>query len=110
VTDGGKQGVVLVQVVEVHAGREIARAPQVAELLRDRVDEIRDAIVTGAQTIAGTLRELDAAPGWKLDEVSASFGLTLAAEAGVILSKASASAAFDVTVKFQRVAERGGLA
>jgi hypothetical protein len=110
VADAGKQSVVMVQVVEVHGGREIGRASQVAELLRDRIDDIRDAIVAGAQTVAGTLRELDSAPGWNLDEVSASFGLTLAAEAGVILSKASASAAFDVTVKFQRVTGREGIA
>jgi hypothetical protein len=110
VADVGKQGVVMVQVIEVHGGREIARASQVAELLGDRIDDIRDAIVAGARTVAGTLRELDAAPGWNLDEVSASFGLTLAAEAGVILSKASASAAFDITVKFQRVAERRSIA
>jgi len=80
----------------------------VAEQLRDRIADIRDAIVTGAQTIAASLRELDATPGWTLDEVSASFGITLAAVAGVILSKASASAAFDVTVKFQRIVDRGG--
>jgi hypothetical protein len=110
VADVGKQGLVMVQVVEVHGGREIARATQVAELLGDRIDDIRDAIVAGAQTVAGTLRELGSAPGWNLDEVTASFGLTLAAEAGVILSKASASAAFDVTVKFQRVSERAGTA
>jgi len=34
--------------------------------------------------------------------VSASFGITLAAEAGVLLSKASTEATFDVTITFQR--------
>ena len=92
----------MVQVVEIRAGREIANISQLAEQVRNRVDDIRQAIVAGAQTIASTLGELDSPHGWILDEVSASFGLTLAAEAGVILSKASAGAAFDVTVKFQR--------
>ena len=37
-----------------------------------------------------------------LGEVSAKFGITLTAEAGVIVSKASAGATFEISVKFTR--------
>ena len=91
----------MIQVVELRAGREIAFASPLAEQVRDRIDDIRQAIVTGARAIASSLPDLASAADWSLHEVEASFGLTLTAEAGVILSKASASAAFDVKVKFR---------
>jgi len=91
----------MIQVVELRAGREIAFASPLAEQVRDRIDDIRQAIVTGARAIASSLPDLASPADWSLHEVEASFGLTLTAEAGVILSKASASAAFDVKVKFR---------
>jgi hypothetical protein len=90
---------VLVQVVELSQGREIRQLSNVAELLQSRTKDIQQAIVTGSQTVAGSLGSLTGVAGWSLGEVTASFGVTLAAEAGVILSKASAGATFDVTVK-----------
>jgi Trypsin-co-occurring domain 1 len=91
---------VLVQVVELSQGREIRQLSNVAELLQSRTKDIQQAIVTGSQTVAGSLGSLTGVAGWSLGEVRASFGVTLAAEAGVILSKASAGATFDVTVKY----------
>jgi hypothetical protein len=91
---------ILVQVVELSQGREIRKLSNVAELLQSRTEDIQHAIVTGSQTVAGSLGSLTGVAGWSLDEVTASFGVTLAAEAGVILSKASAGATFDVTVKY----------
>ncbi len=38
------------------------------------------------------------ASGWRVEEVSGSFGLSLAAEAGVVLTKASAETTFEVKV------------
>jgi hypothetical protein len=93
---------VLVQVVEVDSDREIGWASNLAEQLQGRLDDIRAAIVAGSGTVANSLVSLPSAEGWVLDEVSAAFGITLTAEAGVILSKASAAATFDVTVKFSR--------
>ena len=52
--------------------------------------------------MAKSLQSLTAPEGWRLGEVSASFGITLTAEAGVIVSKASAAATFEVSVKFTR--------
>jgi hypothetical protein len=93
---------VLVQVVDVRAGREIGWGTNLADNLRDRLDDIRTAIAAGAKTVAESLHSLPAAEGWRLGEVSASFGITLAAESGVILSKVSGEATFEVTVTFQR--------
>jgi hypothetical protein len=93
---------VLVRVVEVRGGREISWGNNLAEQLGNRAAEIRAAIQAGAATVAAGLRELPDAKGWVLGEVEVSFGVTLTAEAGVLLSKASAEATFEVTVSYQR--------
>jgi hypothetical protein len=93
---------VLIQVVEVEQGREIGWGTNLAERLGDRADDVRRAITTGGEVVANSLAELRAIEGWRLGEVSASFGVTLTAEAGAILSKASAEATFEVTVTYQR--------
>jgi hypothetical protein len=95
---------VLVQVVDVDvaADREITFGRNLAEGLGDRVDDIRGAIEAGSESVAKSLQSLTAPEGWRLGEVSASFGITLTAEAGAIVSKASAAATFEVSVKFTR--------
>jgi hypothetical protein len=100
--DGTKPEQVVVQVVELEQGREIGWGTNLAESLGDRADDVRQAITTGSGVIADSLSELRTIQGWRLGEVSASFGVTLAAEAGAILSKASAEATFEVTVTYQR--------
>ena len=93
---------VLVQVVPVDEGREIGWGDSTAEQLRNRLEDIRRAIAEGAKAVADSLEGLPGAKGWQLGEVSASFGVTLTAEAGVILSKATAGATFEVTVLYKR--------
>ena len=93
---------VLVQVVPVEAGREIGWGSSQVAALRDRLAAVREAVVSGARAGAGSLDGLPSAEGWRLGEVSGSFGICLAAEGGVILTKASAAATFEVTVTFQR--------
>lgn len=93
---------VLVQVVPVDEGREIGWGSSTAELLQNRLEDIRSAISEGAKAVADSLEGLPGAKGWQLGEVSAKFGVTLTAEAGVILSRASAGATFEVTVLFKR--------
>jgi hypothetical protein len=70
--------------------------------LSARIDDLRHAIGEGTRTVAESLPELASPTGWRLNEVTASFGIALTAEAGVILSKASAATTFDVTVTFAR--------
>ena len=93
---------VLVQVVPVEPGREIGWGSSTVEAFRDRLADVRKAVVSGAQAVADSLPGLSAAEGWRLGEVSGSFGICLTAEAGVILTKASAASTFEVTVTFQR--------
>src|SRR4051812_14727776 len=105
------EGAVLVQVVAERPqdGREIAwGAPNVAESLDRRLGDIRLAITSGAAALAESLPGLPAAEGWELGEVSASFGVTLTAEAGALITKASAEATFEVTISFQRAGAGDG--
>ena len=97
-------GPVLVPVVEIaDAGREISWGSNVSELLTARLVDIRDAIQAGAGSVATSLAELPVVENWHVKEVEASFGITLAAEAGVILSKASTEATFEVKITFARL-------
>lgn len=101
---GADPGRVWVQVIEVDvvADREITFGRSLAEGLSERQDDIQGAIGAGSQVVAKSLKLLDSPDGWRLDEVSASFGITLTAGAGVIVSKASAGATIEVSVKFTR--------
>lgn len=101
-SDNGFNGV-LVPVVDVHSEGEIGWGSGVAQQLQDRLDDVRQAIVSGSEAVAGGLSALPSAAGWSVSRLSASFGITLAAEAGVILSKASAEATFEVVVEFTRL-------
>ena len=72
------------------------------EAFRDRLSDVREAVVSGTRAVADSLPGLPSADGWRLGEVPGSFGISLAAEGGVILTKASAAVTFEVTVTFQR--------
>jgi Trypsin-co-occurring domain 1 len=100
-SDGEFNGV-LVPVVDVRSEGEIGWGSGVAQQLQDRLDDVRQAIVSGSEAVARGLPALPSADGWSLSKVSASFGITLAAGAGVILTKASAEATFEVAIEFTR--------
>jgi len=93
---------ILVQVIPVEASGEISWSSSVTDQLEQRLDDIRRAIAAGAQAVAGSLPDLPSADNWTLGAVEASFAITLTAEAGVILSKASAGATFEVKVVYKR--------
>lgn len=96
------RGQVLVQVVPVEDGREISWGSNKVQNLADRIEDIKAAIASGAAAVADSLPTMPHASGWQVKEVSGSFGLSLAAEAGVVLTKASAETTFEVTVTFER--------
>ncbi len=100
--NANSEKMVLVQVVPVDEGREIGWGESTTEQLRNRLEDIRLAVKEGAKAVADSLEGLPGAKGWRLGEVSAKFGVTLTAQAGVILSSASAGATFEVTVLFKR--------
>nr|WP_221376395.1 CU044_2847 family protein [Actinoplanes polyasparticus] len=91
-----------VKVVELRSGREIGWGDGLTERLGERVSDVRQAVSDGVSAIAASIKDLPAVGGWEPDEVSATFGIALVAEAGVVLSKASAEATFEVTVTFRR--------
>ena len=70
--------------------------------LADRLEDVKAAIAAGARAVADSLPGLPMASGWAVDEVTGSFGLSLTAEAGVILTKASVETTFEVTVTYKR--------
>ena len=95
-------GEILVQVIEVEPDRRISWGAEVTERLQDRIEDVRVAIVAAFESVSGGLSNLSSPEGWEVGEVSASFGITLSAEAGVIMSKASMGATFDITISFRR--------
>jgi hypothetical protein len=102
---GAEPEQVWVQVIDVDLAedREITFGKNLAEELSRREDDIRKAIEAGSKSVANSLKSLPSPEGWQLGQVSASFGITLTAEAGAILTKASAGATLEVSVTFTRV-------
>jgi hypothetical protein len=93
---------VLVQVVSSNEGRQIEWGSNLAERLADRMDDITGAITEGVHVVTQSLRQLPSTEHWTANEVTVTFGITLTAEAGVILSKASAETSFEVSVTLKR--------
>ncbi|MBX7268129.1 hypothetical protein KIF24_20200 [Micromonospora sp. Llam7] len=99
---GAQDTDVMVLVYDLDSGRRISGA-RLPERLADRADDIRKGIQAGVGTVLEGIRGLPRDSRWAADEVSVSFALTLEAEAGVLLSKASAAATLEVSVVFRRV-------
>ncbi|MGY1495682.1 CU044_2847 family protein [Streptomyces sp. QTS52] len=70
--------------------------------LAERAGEVEEAIVQASAIAQQSLARVPVRQGWQVTSMDVSFGLTLAAEAGVILSKASAEASFEVTLTLER--------
>jgi hypothetical protein len=96
---------VQIEIVELDTAgrRQIKPRQRLTARLSERRDEILAAVaeVTGLVLSSGRqLRSDD--DNWRVGSVEATFGLTLTAEAGVVLSKASAGASLEVTVRIDR--------
>ena len=90
----------------VQEGRQIRWQDRaVAERLEARRDDLRRAIALGAAAVADGLPSVQEPEGWQLTEVAATFGISFAADAGVIVSKASVGATVEVSVTFARARE-----
>jgi len=98
---------VWVQVVTLDPGRQINWASSLAQRLHERIGDVKDAVVSGSSAVAESIGSLAAPDGWELNEVTASFGVALAAEAGAILTKASGEATLEVSVTFTRKHRHG---
>ena len=78
------------------------------ELFVNRVDEIGRSITEVARSLRSQLAarlERDGSAGpWSFDSIDLKFSINLEAEAGVIITKTKASAAFDVTLRWKATA------
>ncbi|WP_030567570.1 CU044_2847 family protein [Streptomyces aureocirculatus] len=85
--------------------RQIASRSRATALLDGRAAELEEAIVQASAIAQDSLAQVPERSGWQVSGMQVTFGLTLAAEAGVILSKASAEASFEVTLTVERTAD-----
>ena len=90
------------KVVEVGEGREIAWGGGATEKLQGRIGDVQQAVSEGVKAVSSSLHSLATVEGWQIDEVEASFGVSLVAEAGAVLTKVSGEATFEVNVVFRR--------
>jgi hypothetical protein len=95
---------VRVETVEVDSSgnRQIGARTRTAALLTERRDDIEAAVAEASSIIQDSVAKVDEKTGWHVKSLEAKFGLVLTAEAGVIISRASAEASFEVTVTIER--------
>jgi hypothetical protein len=84
-------------------GRQISARRRVRALLATRRSEIEQAIGEAAGIVRAAAEKTAADDaGWRMTSVEATFGITVAAEAGVVLTKASTETSFEVKVTIER--------
>lgn len=88
--------------IDSAGGRQISRVHRTSALLQERRDDIDAAIRETCKVVQESAAKVDAKDGWHVKSLEARFGLVLAAEAGVIVSRASAEASLEVTVTIER--------
>jgi hypothetical protein len=95
---------VRVETVELDSqgSRQIRTRNRGTASLQERSAELEEAIVSASGVAQSSLARLQDRDGWRVSSLEVTFGLTLAAEAGVILSKASAEASFEVVITVER--------
>lgn len=94
---------VRVETVELDPGtRQIKQHHRTTALLRDRADDIESAVREASAIVQGSVAKIQDKDGWQMKSVEVKFGLVLTAEAGVVLSRASAEASFEVTLTIER--------
>lgn len=82
--------------------RQIKQRSRTTALLRDRADDIESAVQEASEIVQGSVAKVQDKDGWQMKSIEVKFGLVLAAEAGVVLSRASAEASFEVTLTIER--------
>ncbi|OEV07705.1 CU044_2847 family protein [Streptomyces nanshensis] len=89
-------------VLDAAGSRQIGSRTRSSELLSERAAEVQAAIVQASSIAQQSLSGTSQRDGWSVSSAEVTFGLTLGAEAGVILSKASAEASFEITLTVER--------
>jgi Trypsin-co-occurring domain 1 len=95
---------VLVETVELSSSgtRQIGVRSRTSALLQDRRADIEAAVSEASAIVQDSAAKVEDKGDWRIGSIEARFGLTLAAEAGVILSRASAEASFEITITIER--------
>ena len=95
---------VRVETVELDSSgaRQIKPRGRTTALLRDRADDIEAAVQEASAIVQESVAKVQDKDGWRTKSVEVKFGLVLTAEAGVVLSRASAEASFEVTLTIER--------
>ncbi len=95
---------VLVETVQIDSsgGRQIGPRTRTTALLQDRHADIEAAVSEATAIIQDSAAKVKDDAAWQVKTIEAKFGLTLAAEAGVILSRMSAEASIEITVTIER--------
>lgn len=94
---------VLVRIAPIDRdGRQISRQDDVTQALEDRLGDIRRGLAAGTDAIKAGFADIAVPDGWTVNSVQATFGITLATEGSVIVSKASAEASFEIAITYQR--------
>ena len=95
---------VRVETIELDSSgaRQIKPRGRTTALLRDRADDIEAAVQEASAIVQESVAKVHDKDGWQTKSVEVKFGLVLTAEAGVVLSRASAEASFEVTLTIER--------
>ena len=95
---------VRVETVELDAAgtRQISSRRRTTALLAERRGDIEAAVGEACNIVQDSIAKVDTRHGWRVSSLEAKFGLIVAAEAGVIVSRASAEASLEVTVTIER--------
>lgn len=96
--------VVRIETVEFdrRGGRQISATSRTSSLLEERRAEIEAGIASAADIVRSSMVSAEEKHGWRVSSVEATFGITLSAETGVIITKASAEASLEVTMTIER--------
>jgi hypothetical protein len=98
---------VLVETLQIDSSgtRQIGQKTRGIAPLRDRRQDIEAAVREASEILQDSVAKVEDEdkPSWRFKSLEAKFGLTLGVEAGVILSKASAEASFEITITIEHV-------
>jgi hypothetical protein len=95
---------VRVETVELDSSgrRQIGQRGRTTALLRDRADDVESAVQEASAIVQKSVAKVQDEDGWQTKSVEVKFGVVLTAEAGVVVSRASAEASFEVTLTIVR--------
>jgi formylmethanofuran dehydrogenase subunit B len=89
--------------LDASGNRQIATKRRGTALLKDRRADIETAVQEAVAIMQESAAKNQDASGWRVKSLEAKFGITLTAEAGVVVSRASAEASFEITISVERV-------